>query len=78
MRATVSLPTRTGDGTERSDTIMIGDTSFDMDMARAAGVGAIGVTWGYHPRHRLEASHTIVEDMASLPAAIDAIWSVMA
>lgn len=28
---------------------MVGDTSFDMLMARAAGVRAIGVSWGYHP-----------------------------
>jgi len=28
--------------------LMIGDTSFDMAMARAAGVTAIGVAWGYH------------------------------
>ena len=28
---------------------MVGDTSFDMPMARAAGVRAIGVGWGYHP-----------------------------
>ncbi|MCW3836430.1 HAD-IA family hydrolase [Sphingomonas canadensis] len=27
---------------------MIGDTSFDMAMARAAGAHAIGVAWGYH------------------------------
>jgi phosphoglycolate phosphatase len=27
---------------------MIGDTSFDMAMARAAGATAIGVAWGYH------------------------------
>ena len=26
---------------------MIGDTSFDMLMAKAAGVFAIGVGWGY-------------------------------
>ena len=37
-------------------TLMIGDTSFDMAMARAAGVTAIGVTWGYHgPQELLEA-----------------------
>ncbi|MGE0180285.1 MAG: HAD-IA family hydrolase [Sphingomonas sp.] len=29
-------------------TMMIGDTSYDMEMARAAGVTAIGVAWGYH------------------------------
>lgn len=28
--------------------VVIGDTSFDLDMARAAGVPAIGVTWGAH------------------------------
>ena len=28
---------------------MIGDTSYDMLMARNAGVHAIGVSWGYHP-----------------------------
>jgi phosphoglycolate phosphatase len=30
-------------------TFMVGDTSFDMAMARAAGVRPIGVSWGYHP-----------------------------
>ena len=36
-----------------SRTLMIGDTSYDMAMARAAGVTAIGVTWGYHPTDAL-------------------------
>ena len=35
---------------------MIGDTAFDMEMARAAGVAAVGVAWGYHPRDRLVAA----------------------
>lgn len=34
--------------------IMIGDTSYDMLMAKAAGAYAIGVTWGYHTREELE------------------------
>ena len=29
-------------------TAMIGDTSYDMIMAKAAGCAAIGVAWGYH------------------------------
>jgi phosphoglycolate phosphatase len=29
-------------------TVMIGDTSFDMAMAVAAGTRALGVAWGYH------------------------------
>lgn len=35
-------------GCQATETVMIGDTSFDMEMARAAGTVAIGVSWGYH------------------------------
>ncbi len=28
--------------------VMIGDTTYDIEMARAAGTDAIGVAWGYH------------------------------
>jgi phosphoglycolate phosphatase len=40
-------------GAAPETTIMIGDTSYDMAMARAAGVTAIGVTWGYHEAREL-------------------------
>ena len=40
-----------GAACERS--MMIGDTSYDMAMARAAGVTAIGVSWGYHDAQEL-------------------------
>ncbi|MGB3165957.1 MAG: HAD-IA family hydrolase [Alteraurantiacibacter sp.] len=33
---------------EPQDTVMIGDTVYDMEMAANAGVRAIGVVWGYH------------------------------
>lgn len=33
--------------------VMIGDTSFDIEMARAAGVRALGVAWGYHEAQEL-------------------------
>ncbi|AUH32582.1 HAD-IA family hydrolase [Paracoccus tegillarcae] len=36
----------TGLGPE--DAVMIGDTSFDMQMSRAAGMAGFGVSWGYH------------------------------
>lgn len=35
-------------GASRETTLMVGDTSFDMAMACAAGVRALGVGWGYH------------------------------
>jgi phosphoglycolate phosphatase len=40
-------------GVSAADAVMIGDTSFDMEMACAAGVRAIGVDWGYHEPHEL-------------------------
>ena len=36
-----------------SEAVMIGDTTFDIDMGRAAGVESIGVSWGYHPPSEL-------------------------
>lgn len=41
----------TGAAPER--TVMIGDTSYDMQMAVNAGVTAIGVDWGYHTAEEL-------------------------
>ena len=35
-------------GAEPAEAVMIGDTGFDMAMARAAGVRALGVAWGFH------------------------------
>ena len=35
-------------GMDRAEAVMIGDTVFDIDMAAAAGVRALGVAWGYH------------------------------
>ena len=44
----------TGIGPEA--TTVIGDTSFDMAMARGAGARALGVSWGYHPGAALQAA----------------------
>jgi len=35
-------------GVTASNAIMIGDTTFDMDLARAIGVDAVAVSWGVH------------------------------
>jgi phosphoglycolate phosphatase len=43
-------------GAEAPNTMMIGDTSFDMAMAKAAGVTAVGVAWGYHAPEELIAA----------------------
>jgi len=36
-------------GTSSDRTLMIGDTSHDLEMARAAGTASLGVTYGAHP-----------------------------
>lgn len=61
----------TGVATGRS--VMIGDTTYDMEMARNAGVVAIGVDWGYHhPAELLAAgAAAVVDDFAILPALIE-------
>ena len=61
-------------GVGPGDAVMIGDTSFDMEMARAAGTGAIGVDWGYHPAASLDAA-LVISDFAALPGAIDTVLS---
>ena len=43
-------------GVKAASTVVIGDSSFDLDMARNAGVDAIGVTTGIHTRELLQKS----------------------
>ena len=35
-------------GVARESAVVIGDTSYDIEMSCRAGVAAIGVAWGYH------------------------------
>ena len=42
-------------GVGQDATLMIGDTTHDLLMARNAGVAALGVAYGAHPRETLEA-----------------------
>lgn len=54
--------------TQAEDAVMIGDTSFDMEMAGAAGVRAIGVAWGYH--HPDELAGAGAEFVAETPTEL--------
>lgn len=44
-------------------TVMIGDTSFDMEMAQNAGLRGIGVDWGYHTPEELIAAGAVAVAM---------------
>jgi len=50
--------------------VMLGDTTYDMDMARAAGIKKIGVTWGYHSADTLKPD-AMIDDFAALAGAVD-------
>ena len=41
-------------GVDISDVFMIGDTTYDMEMAKNAQVTGIGVSWGYHKKDALK------------------------
>lgn len=55
-------------GASPETTVMIGDTSYDIDMALAACTRALGVGWGYHPPAELIAAgaHAIAMDSDEL------------
>ncbi|MGX9353052.1 HAD-IA family hydrolase [Shimia sp. W99] len=61
-------------GVAADASVMIGDTSFDMEMARAAGMRAIGVSWGYHDRKALEAADVVIDRFDDLDRALEQIW----
>lgn len=63
-------------GAQADQTAMIGDTSFDMEMAVAAGVYGLGVKWGYHPVGALRAARVILSDFSELDNALEAAWWV--
>lgn len=56
----------TGAGPE--ETVMVGDTTFDMMMARNAGVPAVGAAWGYHEPEELHeaGAGAIIQSCADL------------
>lgn len=53
-------------------TVMVGDTSFDIEMGRAAGVATIGVSWGYHPTEALASAgaDAVIDGFGALDAAL--------
>ena len=62
-------------GVEAHNTVMIGDTTFDIEMAVNAGVPAIGVSWGYHTDRELLAAgaRVIVHGFQDLPSAMESL-----
>ena len=62
-------------GAGPATTVMIGDTSYDMAMAKAAGAHAVGVAWGYHDEAALRGAgaDVIVRHPDELAAVLEGL-----
>ena len=67
MRAMADL------GVSAEQSIMVGDTTFDLDMAAAAGVPSVAVSWGVHRTDVLEgrSPSAVVFTMTELEAELN-------
>ena len=65
-------------GADPAATAMIGDTTFDMEMAKRAGTMAVGVSWGYHLGEHLYSAgaQAVIEEFRDLPETIETLGKV--
>lgn len=63
-------------GVDPARAVIVGDTSYDIDMGRAAGIRTIGVSWGYHSAQSLVAAGAdlVIEEFGALIGAVDGLW----
>ncbi len=61
-------------GVDAGQSVMIGDTRFDMEMGRNAGVHTLGVSWGFHTSEEIleGGAHDLHHDFVTLNQALDA------
>ena len=62
-------------GVDADDTVMVGDTVFDMELAAAARTRSVGVSWGYHDTGALleAGAGALIHAYDQLDAAVDAV-----
>ncbi|WP_420395975.1 HAD-IA family hydrolase [Nioella sp.] len=63
-------------GVDTTHAVILGDTVFDMEMGRNAGIPAIGVEWGYHPAENLVTAGAmkVLTHFDQLDNALNEIW----
>ena len=63
----------------KNNAVMIGDTTFDMEMSKNAGTFGIGVSWGVHPVSDLETSgaNEIVNNVEEILPALQRLIPVL-
>ena len=63
-------------GTDRTHTIMVGDSGTDIQTARNAGIPIIAVSWGFRPRHELTIADFIADTAEQLNHTIGTVPTV--
>ena len=58
-------------GVEADRAVMVGDTTYDIEMAGAAGMASVAVSWGYHAPKALGGADRVIGDFAALPAVLN-------
>jgi phosphoglycolate phosphatase len=64
-------------GAAPDDTVVVGDTVYDIAMARAAGATAVGVAWGYHEASALQeaGAYAVIDRFDELGPMLERIWT---
>jgi phosphoglycolate phosphatase len=57
------------------EAVMVGDSNFDIEAGRKAGVTTVAVTYGYRERQYLLAADYMIDQFNELPAVLDIISS---
>ena len=63
-------------GAEPGETVLIGDSSYDLDAAKYAGGRSIAVAYGFRPRETLLDADVLIDRFIDLPAAIKGLDSL--
>jgi phosphoglycolate phosphatase len=53
-------------GLSPADAVIVGDSSFDIEAGKSAGVKTIAVTYGYRPREQLVGADYVIDDIIEL------------
>jgi len=57
-------------GVEPREAVLVGDSSYDLDAAKYAGVRSVAVAYGFRPRETLLDADVLIDRFIDLPAAI--------
>ncbi|MBI4843973.1 MAG: HAD-IA family hydrolase [Nitrospirae bacterium] len=60
-------------GVSKDETVIIGDSNYDIAAGNAAGITTIAVTYGFRPAEMLRDAAYLIDDMAKLPGILSEI-----